>query len=95
LPSGGSAEDGCLPRVTTESARREVPRNGAEATCVGFIRDRRRYGELRLPVDRRSHQRVSWLDNDLRTRRAHLLRPRAKELAVLITAVTASAAAFV
>jgi hypothetical protein len=58
---------------------------------VGSLRDRRRYGTLRLPVDRRRHERVSWLDTDLRTRRKALLRSRWKDLAVILVALAASA----
>ncbi|CCH89541.1 conserved protein of unknown function; putative NERD domain [Modestobacter italicus] len=58
---------------------------------MGSLRDRRRYGALRLPVDRRRHERVSWLDTDLRTRRKTLLRSRWKDLAVILVALAASA----
>ena len=61
---------------------------------MSFLRDRRRYGELRLPVNRRPHQRVSWLDRQLRPRRRTLLTTRWKELAVILLAFAASAAGF-
>jgi len=62
---------------------------------VGFIRDPRRYGELRLPVNRRRHQRVSWLDDHLRNRRTKLLRDRWRDLAVLVLALCVATAGFV
>ncbi|WP_138757571.1 nuclease-related domain-containing protein [Modestobacter altitudinis] len=42
-------------------------------------------------MDRRRHERVSWLDNDLRTRRRALLRSRWKDLTVVLVALAASA----
>ncbi|MCZ2821060.1 nuclease-related domain-containing protein [Modestobacter sp. VKM Ac-2977] len=43
-------------------------------------------------MSHRRHQRASWLDNDLRTRRAELLRNRWKDLALVLMALVVSAA---
>jgi len=36
---------------------------------MGWVRDRRGHGELRLPLDRRGERRATWLDRQLRARR--------------------------
>ncbi len=53
---------------------------------MGWWRDRRGYGRLRLPVDRRRRRRASWLDRDLRARRRELLRTRWPDLVKLLIA---------
>lgn len=53
---------------------------------MGRWRDRRGYGQLRLPVDRGRRRRASWLDQDLRARRAELVRTRWVELVKILGA---------
>jgi hypothetical protein len=72
-----------------------APAAGGRQSSVGLLRNRRRYGELGLPVNRRRHNRVSWLDQDLRTRRSKLLRDRWKDLALILLLLALSAAGFV
>lgn len=61
---------------------------------MGFTRAGRRHGALESALNRRRHQRVSWLDVDLRSRRRTLLFSRRKDLTVILLALASSAIGF-
>lgn len=58
-----------------------------------WLRDRRGYGQLRLPHNRYRRRRNSWLEQDLRTRRQQLLRANWRELAKIAALFTFAALA--
>ncbi|ABS05983.1 nuclease-related domain-containing protein [Kineococcus radiotolerans] len=59
-----------------------------------WLRDRRGYGQLRLPYPRYRSRRSSWLEQDLRARRRHLLRANWRDLTTLVVAFALAAVSF-
>ncbi|WP_157873728.1 nuclease-related domain-containing protein [Kineococcus radiotolerans] len=59
-----------------------------------WLRDRRGYGQLRLPYPRYRRRRASWLEQDLRARRRHLLRANWRDLTKLLAAFALAAVSF-
>lgn len=59
---------------------------------MGWWRDRRGYGQLRLPLNRRAARRGTWLGRDLRARRRELLRSFWRPLGAIVAAFVAGSA---
>lgn len=57
---------------------------------MGWWRDRRGYGQLRLPLNRRAARRGTWLGRDLRARRRELVRSFWRPLTAIIAVFVAA-----
>lgn len=76
---------------SAQRGRTQFRRMSADRGEMDWWRDRRGYGQLRLPVARRAMRRNTWLGRELRTRRRTSLRSFWRPLTSIAAAFTAGA----